>query len=260
MGRGSSGRTSARVSRPQRQQQPRTPQQPERRRRTPQEWLNHFDSADDTQATAALNEWRQERMDADNRSNNTDIQRFFHNIGWSENTPVVLDEQQYQAARRAAGNPQQLYHSDKPAGGTTPQQFADQFFGRGRDASGNAYRQYMSGGYFGGGTYFATSARGSAGYGTNQFRGFLNQNARVIDFNRLQSDYDRYTRAHPAFARMMRNVKDDYGGEGEKLSIFAAMRGYNVIHNGISYYTVLDRRAITVSTRQMRTSRRMADW
>lgn len=239
---------------------PEQSQAQQQQRRTPQEWLNYFNTADDTQAQAALNEWRRERMDADNRSNNTDIQRFFHNIGWSENTPVVLDEQQYQAARRAAGNPQQLYHSDQPTSGATAQDYAEQFFGRGRDANGNAYRHYVSGGYFGGGTYFATSARGSAGYGTNQFRGFLNQNARVISMSRLSNEYDRYATAHPSFARMLSRVSDDYGGHGERLSIFAAMRGYNVIYNGSSYYTVLDRRAITVSTRQARTTRRMSDW
>lgn len=199
-------------------------------------------------------------MDADNRSNNTDVQRFFHNIGWTENTPEVLDEQQYQAARRAAGNPQQLYHSDKPINGVDPKEFAEQFFGRGRDANGNAYRHYIANGYFGGGTYFATSARGSAGYGPNQFRGFLNQNARVITSDQLSRDYDRYAAAHPAFRRMMDKVKVGYGGHGEKLSIFAAMRGYNVIYNGMSYYTVLDRRAITVSTKQVRSRRGMADW
>ena len=199
-------------------------------------------------------------MDADHRSNDTDVQRFFHAIGWSENTPEVLDEQQYQAARQAAGNPQQLYHADNPAFGASAQDLARQFFGRDYDFSGTPYRHYISNGYFGGGTYFATTARGSAGFGTNQFRGFLNNNAKVITMSRLRSQYDRYANSHPAFARMMDRVRVGYGGDGERMSIFAAMLGYNVIHNGMTYYTVLDRKAITVSTQQRRTNRRMADW
>lgn len=247
MGRGRSGRTS--------RQRPAMTQR--QRRRTAQDWMNYFDNAGDSEAIAALAEWRQERMDADNRSNDTDVQRFLHNIGWSDNVPEVMDEQQYQAALRAAGNPDQLYHADKPAGGATAQQFAEQYFGQGRDANGNLYRHYASNGYYGGGTYFADDATDSASYGTNQFRGFLNNKAKVIDSWTLQNDYTTYAASHPAFARMMNRVKVGYGGDGEKLSIFAAMRGYNVIKAG-SYYVVLDRSATTVSrlTRSTRGLRR----
>ena len=239
---------------------PEQSQAQQRQRRTPQEWMNYFDTANDTQASAALNEWRQERMDADQRSNDTDVQRFLHNIGWSENTPEVLDERQYQAAWRAAGRPQQIYHADRSTPYATDRDYALQYFGQARDANGNLYRQYASNGYFGGGTYFARTASSSARFGDNQFRGFLNSNARVITMSDLERRYNAYARSHPAFRRMMNNVRVGYGGDGERKSIFAAMLGYNVIDNGMNYYTVLDRRATTVSTQQRRTSRRMADW
>lgn len=259
MGRGSSGRTSTsqqRTSTPR----PQQPQQQERQRRTPEDYYNIFQNANDTQATQVLNEWRQERMDTDNRSNDNDIQRFFHNVGWSEHTPEVLDEQEYQQAWRAAGRPEQLYHSDYGAGNATSQDFARQFFGQGRDANGNTYRHFVSNGIYGGGTYFANSASDSASYGDNQFRGFLNRNARSISFNQLRRNYNAYVRAHPAFGRMMNRVTAGYGGSDEKLSIFAAMRGYNVITNGYGYTVVLDRRAVTVSTQQRQTTSRMRNW
>ena len=195
-------------------------------------------------------------MDADNRSNDTDIQRFFHNTGWSENTPEVLDEQQYQAAWRAAGRPMQLYHSDNDYGSATAQDFINQYFGRGQDSNGNTYRHYVSNGYYGGGTYFAEQAWDSASYGKRQFRGFLNNKARVVDFGQLLRNYRNYVNAHPAFGRMLNNMKSGYGGRDEKLSIFAAMQGYNVIKNN-DYYVVLDRSATTVST-QTRSTRNMS--
>lgn len=227
---------------------------------TPEQYYDYFQTADYNQAMQVLNMWRQERMDADNRSNDYDIQRFFHSVGWSEHTPEVLDEQQYQQAWQAAGRPEQLYHADDDHGGATAEQFAQQFFGRDRDANGNTYRHYISNGVYGGGTYFANSASDSAGYGRNQFRGFLNSNARQISFRQLSRDYQAYVNAHPAFGRMMRNVTAGYGGYDEKLSIFAAMRGYNVISNGYGYYVVLDRRAITVSTQQRATHRIRGNW
>ena len=259
MGRGRSGRVSS--SRPQTTPaQTAQAQQPAQQRRTAEYWKDYFDTADYEQAQAALDEWNRERMDADNRSNDTPIQRFFHNIGWSDNTPEVMDEQQYQAAWRAAGQPQQWYHADNDAGGATAQDFANQFFGRGYDFAGNQYRHYVSNGVFGDGTYFANSARGSANYGSNQFRGFLNKNARVISFSRLQNEYNKYANSHPGFKQMMSTVYGGYYDSDEKLSIFAAMRGYNVISNGRGYIAVLDRRAVTVSDQQRRTRNNMYNW
>lgn len=262
MGRGRSGRVSSgpRLRTPIRDPRQYRQRSQQQMRRTAQDWKTYFDNADDAQAQAALDEWNRERMDADNRSNDTPIQRFFHNIGWSENTPEVMDEQQYQAAWQAAGRPQQIYHSDYGAGRATAKDFANQFFGRGYDFAGNQYRQYVSNGVYGDGTYFATSASDSAGYGDNQFRGFLNNKAKVISFNQLQSQYNRYANTHPAFARMMSGVTGGYGNTNEKLSIFAAMQGYNVISNGRGYYSVLDRSAVTVSTKQKRATWGMSDW
>lgn len=263
MGRGRSGRTSSPQPRTQRQQRPQQQsqeQQQPRQPRTPGELYDFFKTANDQQATDMLNTWKRERMDNDGRSNDTDVQRFMHYVGWSSNEPEVLDENSYQAAWRAAGRPQQLYHSDKAMGGVSAKEFANQFMGRGYDFAGNKYRHYVSNGYVGGGTYFATSAADSKFYGTNQFRGYLNNNARVISISDLQRQYNEYASAHPAFARMMNRVRVGYGGEREKLSIFAAMRGYNVIRRGDGYHAVLDRSAITVSEKQRSTRGLRSNW
>ena len=200
-------------------------------------------------------------MDADNRSADTDIQRFFHNIGWTENTPVALDENEYQQAYQAAGRPKQIYHSDEDTTAATGSDYAAQYFGDGRDANGNAYRHYIAYGIYGGGTYYAGSAGDSAGYGGNQFRGFLNSKAKVADWSTIRRQYASYVRSHPAFARMMNNVKTGYGNDSEKVSIFAAMKGYNVIHDRSSdYYVVLDRSVTTVSRRQKNRSTERNWW
>lgn len=254
MGRGSSGRVATRSA----SRASTTPMA--QQRMTPQELDDFFQRASDSDADQMLNTWRQERMDNDNRSNDNDVQRFFHYSGWSENTPEVLNETQFQAAWNAAGRPQKLYHADKAAGGASAQDFATQYFGNGYDFSGNRYRHYISNGYYGGGTYFANSAIDSSSYGTNQFRGFLNNNARVVKFGRLKAQYDAYVNSHPAFGRMMRNVRTGYGGDDEKLSIFAAMKGYNVIDEGSGYYVVLDRRATTVSNKTRSTRGIRSNW
>ncbi len=254
MGRGRSGRVATR-SASRASTTPRAQQ-----RMTPQELDDFFQRASDNDVDQMHVALRQERMDNDNRSNDNDVQRFFHYIGWSENTPQALDETQFQAAWNAAGRPKKLYHSDKDAGGATAQDFAQQYFGNGYDFSGNRYRQYISNGYYGGGTYFADSAIDSRYYGTNQFRGFLNNNAKVIKVGRLQSQYNAYEAAHPAFKRMMSKISTGYGGNAEKLSIYAAMKGYNVIEEGSGYYVVLDRSATTVSTKTRSTRGIRSNW
>lgn len=261
MGRGSSGRSSRsqRVSTPRQIETPESERQGERQDRTPERLYDFFRTASDEDADKMLDEWRQERMDEDGRSNNNDIQRFFHYVGWTENTPVTLSEEQYQAAYRAAGSPEQIYHADYDASNATAQEFADQYFGQARNKDGKAYRQYVSNGIFGGGTYFANRAGESAAYGTNQFRGFLNHSAKPVEFTAL---HKQFSQAPASLKRVIYKMTSGYGGDSEKLSIFAAMKGYNVITlKGTGYYVVLDRRATTVSTRTRKDlSYRMDNW
>ena len=229
----------------------------------PQQLLEFFKNADDEEADEMLKQWRAESLDPDNRQKDTDTQRFFNYIGWTSDTPEVLTEDQYQAAWQQAGQPTQIYHADEPYGGIGARQFALQYMGRGFAFNGEQYRHFLSGGIHGDGTYFARTADESASYGTSQFRGFLNSNAKVINESQLDSMWYSYQQQYPTLARVIGYMSTGYGGgwDGQK-SVFAAMLGYNVIessrHNG--YLTVLNRKATTVSEKTVKAHLGMKDW
>ena len=229
----------------------------------PQQLLEFFKSADNAAADAMLAQWRAEKLDNDNRQQDNDVQRFFNYIGWTADEPEVLDEASYQAAWQAAGQPTTFYHTDKPYGGVGARQFAAQFMGQGTDAAGNKYRHFLSGGIHGAGTYLAPSASNSAMYGTSQFRGFLNSNAKVISEANLDAKYQSFTKKYPALKHVINQMSTAYGnGYDEARSVFAAMLGYNTIdasyHSG--YHAVLNRKAMTVSSQTKRASYGMPNW
>lgn len=230
----------------------------------PLELYNFFDRAanDDAAVNAMLAQWRAEPIDSDGRQQDDDITRFFNYIGWTNNTPEVLSETQYQQAWQQAGQPQQIYHSDRPFGGVGARQFAAQYMGNGFAFNGTQYRHYLSNGYYGNGTYFATTASGSAGYGPSQFRGFLNSKANIGSYSQLYREMNRFRQTHPAFNRMFNKLTGGYSGSTDDaaVSIWAAMRGINVIHNGYDYYTVLDRSVTVVSNKTVRSRPGMNDW
>lgn len=266
VGKGRSGLQSA-ANNPPPPQPPQQPNDGTQEIRDPQDLLEFFKTADDTAADNMLQQWRNEPLDADGRQQNTDIQRFFNYIGWTSDTPEVLTEKQYQQALQQAGNPTQFYHSDNPYGGHGAREFATQFMGGATDFAGNPYRQFVSGGIHGDGTYFAPSASNSAAYGTSQFRGFLNSNAKVIDERTLDSKMAAFERQYPAFSRVVNKMTSGYstvrGGDRSGLkSMFAAMLGYNVIHayQHYDYHTVINRSAITVSSKTKKARGGMANW
>ncbi len=229
----------------------------------PQDLLEFFKNADNKAADAMLAQWRAEPLDTDNRQQDTDTQRFFNYIGWAAEEPEVLTEAQYQQAWQQAGQPQQMYHADNPCGGVGARQFAAQYMGNGQNFAGDTYRHFLSGGIHGDGTYFADSAQESQFYGTSQFRGFYNSNAKIITEAQLDSTYRQMSRQYPALEHVMDQMSTGYGnGYSGARSVFAAMLGYNVIdatyHDG--YYAVLNRKATTVSTKTKKTSRGMSDW
>lgn len=232
----------------------------------PQQLYEFFKKADTAAADAMLAQWRAEPLDTDNRQQDTDTQRFFNYIGWANNTPEVLTEAQYQQALQANGNPTQIYHSDQPYGVIGARQFAAQYMGLGQNFAGATYRHFLSGGIHGDGTYFARSASNSAGFGTSQFRGFLNGNAKVINEHQLDAMWRRDSARYPALKHIFSKLTTGYaryGGnwDGAK-SVYAAMLGYNVIdaphHSG--YLAVLDRSATTVSNKTKKARVGMSDW
>lgn len=229
---------------------------------TGQSLRTFFDTATPAQADALLTKIRAAQQG--DREQDSDVQRFMNAIGWTEREPVVLSEAQYQRDLAAAGNPQQYYHADNSFGGVQAKEFAQQYMGNSYDFAGNKRKQFVSGGIHGDGTYFAEQAWDSAGYGTNQFRGFLNGNAKVVDRSRLETDMLAYSRTHPGFAHFVSKATTGYakrrgGNTDGLLSVYAAMNGYNVI-KAYDYISVLDRSATTVSTKMKRTTRMMNNW
>lgn len=250
----------------QQQQEQQTSQSPvdgTQRITDPQDLYNFFKQADNAAADAMLAQWRAEKLDTDNRQQDTDTQRFFNYIGWAAEEPEVLTEAQYQQAWQQAGKPAQMYHSDNPYNGVGARQFAAQYMGQGQNFAGDTYRHFLSGGVHGDGTYFADSARESAYYGTSQFRGFFNSNAKVITQAALDSQYQSDVKKYPALKHVMDKLSTGYGnGYSGARSVYAAMLGYNIIdasyHSG--YYTVLNRNATTVSSKTKKATHGMANW
>lgn len=190
----------------------------------------------------------------------TDTQRFFNAIGWADRTPRILDNKHFEGARKAA-RAISLYHTDAPCPGTPDAQtLADQYMHTGK--------QYISGGVHGDGTYFATTASGSWGYGngtrnSTQFKAFLSSRAKVVDEVALKFQLRTWGQAHPKAYKALRSCAQGYyksgGSVNGSLSIFAAMNGYNVIKSG-SYYTILDRSATTVCGTTRRGGGSTQDW
>lgn len=222
-----------------------------------------FETATPEQADALLDKLR--HIPQGEGEQHSDTQRFMNAIGWTEREPVVYNETQYQAEYAKAGRPQQWYHSDKPEGGHTAKEFATQYMGGAYDFAGDKMKQYLSGGVYGDGTYFANGAVDASFYGTNQFRGFLNGNAKQADYLTLRREMQTYEASHPGFRHFINSATTGYsprsGGDREGLvSVFAAMKGYNVIFDGYGYISVLDRSVTTVSSKQRSTRSMRGDW
>ena len=228
--------------------------------RDPEQLLDWFKTATQAEADAWLQSIQAEAVD--DRQQDDDITRFFNQIGWADRTPEVLDENTFQQTYQAAGRPQLMYHSDQPYGGIGARDFAAQYMGKSQMFNGDTRRQYYSNGYYGNGTYFADSASESAYYGTSQFRGFFNSNAKMISIGSLTSKISAYCNKYPAFRSVYNKIMGGYSGSESdaRVSVMAAMMGYNVIHNGSSYYTVLDRSVTTVSSQTKRARTGMSDW
>ena len=186
----------------------------------------------------------------DDNQNPFDTQRFFNGIGWADQKPVIVANEQAleDAKNRGETSGQYFYHTDAPYGNVTDaQDFAKQFQGGGR--------QYLSAGWHGDGTYFSNDTDDSWDYGgwngnAFQIKGMLNKNAKVIQESSLKRKMSAFRRSHPAAAKQIDAMSEAYGGGDGKKSIYAALFGYNVIQSkqgGCDYLTVLNRAAVTVA-------------
>lgn len=111
---------------------------------------------------------------------------------------------------------------------------------------------YVGRGIHGDGLYFSNSLSGSKVYGYSSSKtmtGVLNANARVVSESTLRSEYDAFVKSHPATRKALGFAKSK--SAHDSMSQFALIRGYNVIRSpqggGEDYYTVLDRKALTMT-------------
>lgn len=224
--------------------------------------LAAFSKLSDDDMAAILNEIDQYESDDDlkwRQLRPTDTQRFFNQIGWADEKPLVLDDKAYEAARTAAGA-DSLYHTDAPYDSLSTKRMLDQF---------RKGTQYLSGGIHGDGTYLANLASDSWGYGngdptSRQQKMFLNKNAKVVServlYQQILSWADTHPKSYAALNRMSQGYKAKSAGnsiDGSQ-SVFAAMLGYNVIKHG-GYYAVLNRKAVTVA-KSHKVYSKVTDW
>ena len=213
--------------------------------------LAAFSKLDDSDMASILAEIDQYETDDDLRLRHlqpTDTQRFFNQIGWTEDKPEILTDAAYEKARKAAGAIS-LYHTDAPYNTLSTKSMMDQF---------RKGTQYLSGGIHGDGTYLAEDAYDSWSYGNRQATArqqkmFLNSNAKRITKQELTRKFNSWKESHPKAYDALWNMSQGYQTKQSRwkstegsISIFAAMMGYNVIQS-FNYYTVLNRKALTVA-------------
>lgn len=225
----------------------------------------------DDQAVKAIS-WIFDNVKVEKDQHDTDTQRFLNHIGWDKELPTIAeDAKQYKQLMAATALSatrgtrhilgRNLYHTDKPEGPVRDAKvFADQFQGAGK--------MYMSGGCYGGGTYWTNDkAHSWKNYGNRTPKsalqiGFINMNARVIKFSQLKQIEATFSQSHPKTYQALINAEQGYwhkkSGKLDGVhSIFAAMHGYNVIDaetlNG--YCVTLTRKVMTVEKGCRRSAR-----
>ncbi len=189
-------------------------------------------------------------------------QRMILSAQWNDK-PEILPFSQVEAAAKKKGavvlyrtvnhNGLLKMNSDKVADGFR----SDESFNTGGHG-GQAY---------GGGAYFSSSLRGSKAYGYRRngnmpttIGAILNSKAKVVSMSDLRGKMgSNWIKSHPAVARQLGFSIGPSGryrsfahGAGSFTALAMAM-GYNVVSNKVSsretYYTVLDRRAVTTSSK-----------
>ena len=196
-------------------------------------------------------------------------QRMILSAKWNDK-PEVLPPTQVEAAARKRGAVV-MYRTVNHNGflNMTSDKVADGFRS---DASFNTGGH--GGQAYGGGAYFSSSLRGSKGYGYKRngnmpttIGAVLNSKAKVVSMSDLRGNLgSNWIKSHPAAAKQLgfsmgvsgRYVSRTHGA-GSYTALAMAM-GYNVVSNKVSsretYYTVLDRRAVTTSSKDYYSQRR----
>ena len=184
-------------------------------------------------------------------------QRMILAANWNDKPEVVTSTQVEAAAKKRGALV--LYRTNNTKGARmTGQKFSDMFRTSDTFSTGGKRGQQ-----YGGGLYFSSDLHGSKRYGygsqSNTIGAVLNKNAKVVAMSDLQGRMGRnWLNKHPAAAKKLGFTMNRYGivqkkhGMGSYTALAMAM-GYNVVGSkvggGETYYTVLNRAALTTSTK-----------
>ena len=217
----------------------------------------------DDQAVSAL-DFIRKNTDTSSRygtQQDTDTQRFINFIGWGDTMPEVISESAFDR-RVKAQKATTYYHADGDRGRRKGSDFNDQLmYGP----------NYLSGGIHGDGTYVASDARDSAGYGTSQVKMIFNKNAKIISENDLGVKTAKLYRTMPKTMKAIEKMSSGYssgayGGNKYAVKTFvAAICGYNVIaasgtHKYAGYHAVMDKSVLTIASVKKDTKSVYKNW
>ncbi len=195
-------------------------------------------------------------------------QRLILAAKWNEKPEVVPSDQTEAMAKKRGTVALYRTVNNNSLHRITADSIADDF------RTGDVFNTGGHGGQiYGGGAYFSSSLRGAKVYGyrspnntPNTIGAVLNQKAKVIAMKDLEGTAGaNWIKSHPASARRLGFYKDSSGRTRAKHSrgsytALAMAMGYNVVSNKVgsreTYYTVLDRGAVTTSDKNYYSQRR----
>lgn len=185
------------------------------------------------------------------------VQRWLNHIGFSAGKPRVLDVRSFNAAARNSGATI-VYHADNSLPNRSSDVMAQQLL--------TGPTMYSAGGYYGDGTYWATSATDSAGYALNagtQVKGFISKTrGRVATINTAFNAINDFKKQHPStWAWLQKNAKtkSGYSASDSCKTIAITAAGYNAYDFG-SYKVTFDRSALTICSKTRKANTVTRNW
>lgn len=176
---------------------------------------------------------------------NTDFQKVVYNLEFNDTPDLVddktLDKMNGTEMFRTVNS---VYDGSRDLN-YTPTEIAQQI------QTGSATRTSDNGGsVYGRGIYFADNYNDSASYGnryndinsTAVIRAKLNSNAKIISYNSAVSGAQQEISSGSKLGKMLSKVD-----RHSQSSIYALVKGYNVVDARNGYYVILNRRAMTMS-------------
>lgn len=183
------------------------------------------------------------------RQADTFIQRFFNCTGLTYKEPVVLPYKAFVDAWKKSGKPEILYHIDfcnakdkfKTINHATVEEarsFTEQYMGLLKDKNGNPYGQYhafsqteQGNGLYLGKYEFYEWVHKVGGYSMSgtAFRCFINPNAKIITFEKLEEEIARLREKYPIFEYVYSRLCSAKQKHGMLYSEIAAILGYDII-------------------------------